>query len=99
VCFGDGRRLEYRPEKDVTGDRLTIRMTYYRAGRLPVAVKVDAHDATRPFRFIELHPSESEVELVDLATSRLRALTFEASPDDSVCVEQMEIGSLVARGA
>jgi hypothetical protein len=97
VCFGDGGRLEYRPDKDVTGDRLAIRVTYDRAGRLPVAVKVDAHDATRPFRFLELHPSESEVELVDLGTSQLRALTLEASPGDRVCVEQMEIGSLVAR--
>lgn len=94
VCLRGGGRVFYRPEGDVIGERLTIRVFYARQSHRPVAMEVDAHDPDRPTRHLELRPFRSDAELVDLGTSRLRALELRTSPGDGVCIERMEIGSL-----
>jgi hypothetical protein len=99
TCLNDGGRLLYQPEADVTGERLTMRVAYAGRGDGTVALTVDVHDPDRPFRYLALRPSQSEAELVDLGTSRLRALTLEPSPADEVCIARLEIGILTQGGA
>lgn len=94
VCLRGGGRVVYQPEGEVIGERLTIRVFYARQSDHPVAMEVDAHDPDRPTRHLELRPFRSDAELVDLGTSRLRALEIRTSPRDGVCIERMEIGSL-----
>lgn len=96
ICLGDGGSLQYRLSPDVTGGRLGIRVFYSGEGRQSVAMQVDTGDPDSPFRYLELRPFQGDAELVDLETSRLRALTLDVSPGDRVCIERMEVGSLIA---
>ncbi len=97
ICLGDGDRLFFRPDADVTADRLALRVFYSAQSRGSVRVVVDAQDPDRPFRYVELRPFRSVAELIDLGTSQVRAVTWITSPGDDVCIERMDIGSLTAR--
>jgi len=99
TCLGDGARLQYRPDADVTGERLAMRVFYAGRSEGPVALIVDVPDPKRPSRSLELRPYQRDAELVDLATSTLRALRVQPSADDEVCIERMEIGVLAEGGA
>ncbi len=94
ICLRDGSPVLYRPVGDITGERLTIRVNYSRQSRGPVALVVDTGDPNRPFRYLQLRPFQSDTEVVDLGTSRLRALRLTPSTGDEVCIERIEIGSL-----
>lgn len=95
TCVSDGGRLRFRPETDVIGERLTMKIAYAGRSEGPVALTVDVHDPDRPFRSLTLRPFRSDTELVDLATSRLRGLNVDPSPADEVCIARMEIGTLL----
>jgi hypothetical protein len=97
ICLGDRDRMFFRPDADVTAKRLALRVFYSAQSRGSVRVVVDARDPDRPFRYLELRPFRRAAELIDLGTSRVRAVTWMASPGDDVCIERMEIGSLTAR--
>jgi hypothetical protein len=97
ICLGDGDRMLFRPDAEVTTERLALRVFYSEQSRGPVRVVVDAQDPDRPFRHVELRPFGRVAELIDLGTSRVRAVTWMTSPDDEVCIERMDIGSLTAR--
>jgi hypothetical protein len=96
ICLGDRDRMFFRPDADVKADRLALRVFYSGQSRGSVRVVVDAQDPDRPFRYVELRPFRRVAELIDLGTSRVRAVTWMASPGDDVCIEWMEIGSLTA---
>jgi hypothetical protein len=96
TCMREGGALLYRPAVDVTGERLAIRVFYAGKSRGPVTLEVNTGDLDRPIRNLELRPFQNDAELVDLSTSRVRALTLELSRSDEVCIERMEIGSLTA---
>ena len=97
MCLGDGDRIFFRPDADVTAERLALRVFYSEQSRSPVRVVVDAQDPDRPFRYVELRPFRSVAELIDLGASRVRAVTWMTSPGDETCIERMDIGSLTAR--
>ncbi len=99
ICLRAGGSLLYRPDVDVTGEHLAIKVSYSGRSRGPVAMQVDTGDPNVPVRSLELRPFQSDAELIDLGTSRLRAMTLVVSPGDQVCIEGMEIGSLTPRGA
>jgi hypothetical protein len=97
ICLGDGDRMFFRPDAEVTAKRLALRVFYSAQSRGSVRVVVDAQDPDRPFRYVELRPFRRVAEVIDLGTSRVRAVTWMASPGDEVCIERMDIGSLTAR--
>jgi hypothetical protein len=97
ICLSDGGSVLFRPPKDIAGRRLTMRVSYARQDGGSVPVKVVTGDPIRPFRDVELRPFQSVAELVDLATSRFRALSVGPSTG-GLCIEQMEIGSLTTAG-
>jgi hypothetical protein len=94
TCLRGTDLVLFHPEADIAGERLAIRMVYSRERRGIGALEVDTYDPGRRFHFLELRPFERDAELIDLGTSRLRALKLEASPGEMVCIERMEIGSL-----
>ena len=56
ICLGDGDRMFFRPDAEVTADRLALRVFYSEQSRGSVRVVVDAQDPDRPFRYLELRP-------------------------------------------
>jgi len=94
TCLQDGGPLQYLPDATLTGDRLALRVRYSAKSREVAALEVDTGDSDRRYRELELRPFQSASELVDLGTSRVRAMKVQPSPGDRVCIERMEIGSL-----
>ncbi len=94
TCLHDLSLLQDHPGAEFTGDRLALRVSYSAESRGAVALQVDTGDPERRYRDFELHPVGRHAELVDLGTSRIRALKVKASPGDRICIERMEIGSL-----
>jgi hypothetical protein len=93
TCLRDAELVLFRPDADITGEHLAIRVFYSGERRGRGAVEVDTDDPDRRFRSLELRPFERDAELVDLGTSRLRALKVEAAPGETVCIERLEIGA------
>jgi hypothetical protein len=93
TCLHDAELVLFRPDADITGEHLAIRVFYSGERRGRGAVEVDTDDPDRRFRSLELRPFERDAELVDLGTSRLRALKVEAAPGETVCIERLEIGA------
>jgi hypothetical protein len=96
TCLEDSGSLLYRPSAELTGERLAVRVFYVQDGSGPVAVGVDTGDPDES-SYLELHRFQSEGELADLGTSRLRTLTLATQPGDRICIERMEIGTLIQR--
>jgi hypothetical protein len=94
TCLHDLSLSPDRAGADFTGDRLALRVFYSAESRGAVALQVDTGDPERRYRDFELHPVGRHAELVDLGTSRIRALKVKASQGDRICIERMEIGSL-----
>jgi hypothetical protein len=98
VCVRQGDRLQYRPRALVDGPRLTIHVLYAGQSHGSARVAVDADDPDRPFRYLELRPFQTDAELVDLGTSRVRSITVAPLRGSRVCIDAMEIGSVSANG-
>jgi hypothetical protein len=96
ICVDGGGTLFYRPDKAITGQRLAMRVFYSERSREPVPVQAETGDPDTPFRSLELRPFQSDAELIDLGTSRLQGFTLNVSPGDRVCIDRIEIGSLIA---
>ncbi len=94
TCLRDAKLVLFQPDRDVAGEHLAIRVFYSGERRGRGTVEVDTYDPNNRFRSLELRPFERNAELVDLGTSRLRALKLEASPGETVCIERLEIGAL-----
>ncbi len=99
VCLQAGERLLYAPDTEITGERLAIRVFYSGESFGPLAMEVDTPDPNRPTLFVGLHQFQSEAELADLGTSRLRAVKLEATGGGHICFDRVEIGSMSADGA
>jgi hypothetical protein len=97
ICLREGGRVLYRPRRDIADRRLAIRVFYARQSGRSLALKVVTGDPMRPFRHVDLRPFRSDAELVDLGTSRFRALALGPSTG-GICIGRMEIGSLTAAG-
>jgi hypothetical protein len=98
VCVRDGGRLLYRPSVELRDQRLAIRIFYADQTLGSGRVVVDADDPDRPFRYLQLRQSRSAAELIDLGTTRLRAMSLVSSRGSDLCIDRLEIGSLTAGG-
>jgi hypothetical protein len=93
VCVDQGGG-HYRAEANMPGERLAVRVAYAATSRQPAVLEVDTGDEDRPYRYLQLRPSRGRTELIDMATSRVRALTVKPSEGDTVCIERLEMGAL-----
>jgi hypothetical protein len=94
MCLEKGMRLRYQPPANLAGERLAIKLFYAQGARGALSVGVETPDPDDSVYF-ELRHLQSEVELADLGTDDLRELTLQSVPGGRVCIDRMEIGSLV----
>ena len=94
TCLENGTRLRYRPPTNLMGERLAIKIVYAVDARGALSVGVETLDPDDSV-YLELRHLQSRIELADLGTDVIRALTLESVPGGRICIERMEIGSLV----
>jgi len=93
TCIQGAETRLFRADAEPGGERMALKIVYSDESRGPITLDVESTDADL-VRTWALHP-ERGGEIVDLGTSRLRGLTLRGAEGTVLCLEHIEIGSLI----